>query len=206
MNRSPASQAKHALIPHSVTLNVLYSMRFIPLYLTLLLGAACSDDNGLPDAALNNIERTDTLYALVGTPITTPSAYALEGNRRVRTDISVDFDFAYNVEPDGRRVFIPRAVLGISESVDPGFMLRTETFEGIREAPSNGYVTDAVIPIAVGERYAVRSRITCVSLGVPKYGKIEILSFDDVARTVAFRILTNDNCGFKGLEPGLPDN
>ena len=181
-------------------------MRFIPLYLTLLLAAACSDDNGLPDAALNNVERTDTLYALVGTPITTPSAYALEGNRRVRTDISVDFDFAYNVEPDGRRVFIPRAVLGISESVDPGFMVRTETFEAIREAPSNGYVTDAVIPIAVGERYAVRSRITCLSLGVPKYGKIEIVSFDDVARTVAFRILTNDNCGFKGLEPGLPDN
>jgi hypothetical protein len=181
-------------------------MRFIPLYLTLLFVAACGDENSLPDAALNNVERTDTLYALVGTPITTPSAYALEGNRRVRTDISVDFDFAYNVEPDGRRVFIPRSVLGISESVNPGFQARTETFEGIDDAPSNGYTTDAVIPLAVGERYAVRSRITCVSLGVPKYGKIEIISFDDVARTVAFRILTNDNCGFKSLEPGLPDN
>ncbi len=28
--------------------------------------------------------------------------------------------------------------------------------------------------------------------------------FDDVARTVAFRVLIDDNCGFKGLEPGLP--
>jgi hypothetical protein len=181
-------------------------MRFIPLYLALLVAAACSDDNALPDATLNNLERTDTLYALVGTSITTPSAYAIEGNRRIRTDISIDFDFAYNVEADGRHVFVPRAVLGISESVNPGFMARTETFEAIRDAPSNGYVTDAVIPIAVGERYVVRSRITCVSIGVPKYAKIEIVSFDDVTRTVAFRILTNDNCGFKGLEPGLPDN
>jgi hypothetical protein len=187
-------------------LNVLISMRSLPLCLALLMAAACGDDNGLPDATLNNVERTDTLYALVGTPITTPSAYALEGNRRIRTDISVDFDFAYNVEPDGRHVFVPRAVLGISQTVDPGFQQRTESFEGIREAVSNGYITDRVIPIAPGERYMVRSRVTCSALGVPKYGKIEIISFDDVARTVAFRILTNDNCGFKGLEPGLPEN
>jgi hypothetical protein len=195
------------LIPPSVALNVLYSMRSFPLLFALLVAAACSDDNGLPDATLNNIERTDSLYALVGTPITTPSAYAIEGSRRVRTDISIDFDFAYNVEPDGRRVFVPRAVLGISEtSVNPGFQARTEAFEDIREAPSNGYITDRVVPIAAGERYVVRSRITCVTIGVPKYAKLEIISFDDVARTVSFRILTNDNCGFKGLEPGLPDN
>ena len=182
-------------------------MRSFPLCLAFLLAAACSDDNGLPDAALNNTERTDTLYALVGTPITTPSAYAIEGSRRVRTDVSTAFDFAYNVEPDGRRVFVPQAVLGISESnVNPGFQPRTETFEGIREAPSNGYITDRVVPIAEGERYVVRGRITCVSIGVPKYGKIEILSFDDAARTVTFRILTNENCGFKSLEPGLPDD
>jgi hypothetical protein len=182
-------------------------MRSFPLCLALLVAAACSDDNGLPDATLNNIERSDTLYALMGTPVTTPSAYAIEGNRRIRTDSSTAFDFAYNVEPDGRRVFVPQAVLGISESsVDPGLQVRQESFEAIREAPSNGYITDRVVPIAEGERYAVRGRITCVNLGVPKYAKIEILSFNDVARTVAFRILTNDNCGFKGLEPGLPDN
>jgi hypothetical protein len=125
----------------------------------------------------------------------------------VRTDTTVNFDFAYNVESDGRRVFVPRAVLGISESsVNPGLQARTETFEAIREAPSNGYITDRVVPIAVGERYVVRSRITCLNIGVPKYAKLEILSFNDVARTVTFRILTNDNCGFRDLEPGLPDN
>jgi len=45
-----------------------------------------------------------------------------------------------------------------------------------------------------------------VSLGLPKYGKLEVVSFDDVARSVTFRILTDDNCGFKGLQPGLPNN
>jgi hypothetical protein len=32
-----------------------------------------------------------------------------------------------------------------------------------------------------------------------------VLAVDDLARTVTFRILTDDNCGFKGLAPGLPD-
>jgi hypothetical protein len=173
----------------------------------LVAAAACSDTTGLPDATLTNVELSETLYALVGTPVATPSGYALEGNRRVRTDLSVDFDFAYNIEPDGRHVFIPRAVLGIdsSASVKPGFQARSESFEAITVAPSNGYVTDQVVPLAVGDRFVVRSRVTC-SIGVPKYAKLEVQAFDDVARTVLFRVLTDDNCGFKGLEPGLPDH
>jgi hypothetical protein len=180
-------------------------MRKFPVVLVLL--AACSDSNGLPDATLSNEERSETLYALEGTPITTPSAYALEGNRRLRTDITVAFDFAYNVEPNGQPVFLPRAVLGIepNASVNPGFILRHESFDAITQAPSNGYITDQVVPIAVGERYVVRSRVTC-DIGLPKYAKLEVLSFDEDARTVTFRVLTDDNCGFKSLEPGLPDN
>ena len=137
----------------------------------------------------------------------TPSGYALDGARRVRTDLSDAFDFAYNIEPDGRHVFIPRAALGIdtSNTVNPGFQARSESFEAITAAPSNGYVSEQVVPIAVGERYIVRGRVTC-SIGVPKYAKMEILSFDDVARIVSFRILIDDNCGFKGLEPGLPQD
>jgi hypothetical protein len=178
---------------------------------SILLAAgifACSDNTGLPDPTVTNAERTETLYALIGTPVGTPSAYAIEGNRQVRTDISIDFDFAYNVEADGRHVFLPRATLGIdsSASVNPGFLARSETFEGITTAPSNGYVTNQAVPLAVGDRYVVRGRVTCLSIGVPKYGKLEILSFDDVARTVTFRVLTDDNCGFKGLAPGLPDH
>jgi hypothetical protein len=181
-------------------------MRSIPgCFVLLAAAAACGDSNGL-DATLTNTERTETLYALVGTPVRSPSAYSIDGARRVRTDTTSSFDFAFNIEPDGRHVFIPRAALGIdsSASVNPGFQARTETFEGITLAPSNGYVTDQVVPIAPGERYVIRSRIVC-TIGVPKYGKLEVVMFDEAAKTVTFRVLTNDNCGFKGLEPGVPD-
>ncbi len=184
-------------------------MRTRPLIFLLLglAGAACSDANDLIDATIENVERTDTLWALVGTPVSTPSGFAVEGSRRVRTDLSVDFDFAYNMETGGERVFLPRAALGIdtANAVNPGFVPRTESFEAIATPPTDGYITESAVPIAVGERYVVRSRVTCVNLGVPKYAKIEILQFDDIARIVTFRILANDNCGFRSLEPGLPD-
>ena len=180
-------------------------MRSLAILALLLAAAACSDSTGLPPATLTNAERTDTLYALIGTPVSTPSGYALEGSRRIRTDLSVDFDFAYNVQSDGSHVFLPRAALGIdpTAAVNPGFLATTETFEAIKLAPSNGYVTNQAIPIVVGSRYIVRSRVTC-AIGVPKYAKVEVVSLDEIARSVAFRVLTDDNCGFKGLEPGLP--
>jgi hypothetical protein len=181
-------------------------MKPLLICVSILALAACGDD-GLPDPTLTNVERSDTLYALVGTPVTTPSAYSLDGSRRVRTDISTEFDFAYNIESDGRRVFLPRAAMGIetSASLNPGFQARSESFEGITEAPSNGYVTDQAVPIAIGDRFVVRGRMTCTSLGLPKYAKLEVVSFDDAALRVNFRVLTNENCGFRGLEPGLPD-
>jgi hypothetical protein len=181
-------------------------MRSLLCVILVLSAAACGDSNE-PTAAVTNVERTETLYALIGTPVATPSGYALDGTRRILTDQTDGFDFVYNVEPDGRRVFIPRGALGIdpNNSVNPGFRARTESFEAIKAAPGNGYVSDQPILIAVGERYVVRGRVTC-DIGVPRYAKLEIASFDDAARTVTFRILVDDNCGFRGLEPGLPKN
>jgi hypothetical protein len=197
------------LIPVSVTLNLLASMRVSPLHFALLASVACSDTSGLPDPTFNNEERTETLYALTGTPVGTPSAYAIHGSRRVRTDESQDFDFAYNVEADDRPVFVPRAVLGIdpNTSVQPGLQPTSLSFEGMIEAPTNGYITEQVVPIAIGDRFFVRSRIgpNICAIGVPKYAKLEVVSIDAATRSVTFRVLTNNNCGYRGLQPGLPD-
>ena len=178
----------------------------VTVLLVSLAVAACSDSNDLPDATIENVERTDTLWSLVGTPVSTPSGYSVEGSRRVRTDLTVDFDFAYNVQTDGQHVLLPRAALGIdtANSVNPGFVARSESFEAITTPPSGGFITDVAVPIAIGERYVVRSRVTC-NVGVPKYAKLEVLEFNDALGLMTFRILGNDNCGFRSLEPGLPD-
>ena len=175
----------------------------------LALLASCSDANNLADPTVNNVVDTFTLGSLAGTPISTPSGYSVSAGGPVRTDRTIEFEFAYNVRQlengDSQPVFLPRAVLGYStSSANPGLQRRDEEFDEITRARSNGYVTDSAVPIQVGERYLLRSRVICSNLGVPLYGKLQILSIDGLA--VTFQILLDGNCGYKGLEPGLPDS
>lgn len=178
------------------------AFRFAPLLLAAAM--ACGDDDNLAPPARSNVVDTLTLGSLVGTPISTASGFSV-GNGQVRTDQSADFDFAYNIDAGGRSVFLPRALLGLpsSTTADPGLQRRSETFDEILVARSNGYVTDDTIPIAVGDRFMVRGRVGCSGLGVPLYAKIEVIGIED--NLVDLKVLANTNCGYKGLEPGLPD-
>ena len=179
--------------------------RVLPRLLLPILAAlavACGDDDSLPDPTDQNLVDTLTLGSLTGTPVTTPSGFSVQAGT-VRTDLTANFDFAFDVEDDGRRVFLPRAVLGLpSTTANPGVQRRNEAFDAIVLAQSNGYVTDQAVPIAVGERYVVRSQVTC-GLGVPFYAKVEVLSLE--GEFAELKVLANRNCGYKGLEPGFPD-
>ncbi|HJP56995.1 MAG TPA: hypothetical protein VJ847_08220 [Gemmatimonadales bacterium] len=175
----------------------------------LLAGlAACGNPNDLADATIPNVESTVTLSALTGTPIATPSAYSVAEANAVRTDQGAAFDFAFNIDPAGRAVFLPLAVLGlgVTGGTNAGFLATDQAFESITSAPLNGYVTADTIPVQVGQHYIVRSRVVCSGLGVPKYGKMEITAIDPSpgVRTITFRVLTDDNCGYRGLDPGIP--
>lgn len=179
--------------------------RLLPL-LVLSAAAACSSSDNLPDPTEENFVDTVTVGSLTDTPITTASGFSV-GTGAIRTDLSPDFDFAYDIEGDaatGASVILPRAALGIESggSAEPGVMRRDETFDAIDVAPSNGYVTEEAVPVAVGERYIVRSRVRC-TIGVPVYAKVEVIGLED--NSLILKVLANTNCGYRGLEPGLPD-
>jgi hypothetical protein len=169
--------------------------------LPLALAAACSDDD-LGTASNENVVDTVTIFSLVGTPITSPSGFNINEGA-VRTD-QRQFEFAYNNPADGPRVFLPQAALGITTgSAEPGLQELSESFDEIRSARSNGYVTEEPVPVQVGQRYMLRSRVIC-GTGVPLYAKLEILSLEPESAT--FKVLVNRNCGFRDLDPGFPEN
>jgi hypothetical protein len=183
--------------------------RIRPLLQLLALAAltACGDEDSLPDPTTRNIVDTVTVGSLTDTPITTASGFSVSGGA-IRTDVDPGFDFAYDIEgpPEtGRKVILPRAVLGITSSgtAEPGVMRREEAFDAIDVAPSNGYVTDSAVTVALGEVYVVRSRVVC-QLGVPLYAKVEIIAFED--NSLVLKRLKNVNCGYRSLAPGLPDS
>src|SRR5207249_10062296 len=56
-----------------------------------------------------------SLWALDGTPLTTPSAYSISGRVAVRTDQTTGFDFAFNITPSGEAVLLPTGALRSEE-------------------------------------------------------------------------------------------
>jgi hypothetical protein len=167
---------------------------------------ACSDSNSLADPTDENVVEEVTVGSLTDTPITISSGYAVSVGP-IRTDQSGEFDFAFDIDGEaasGQPVLLPRAALGISSgtSADPGLQPTDEAFDDISVAPSNGYITEEKVPVAVGDRLLVRSRVIC-SIGVPLYAKLEILAIED--GSIHFKVLSDQNCGYRGLEPGFPD-
>lgn len=170
----------------------------------LLVGACGADDN-LPTASIENFVDSVGLGAINGTPIATPSAFSIPDRQAVRTDRSSSFDFAFDIV-DGQAQLLPLKFLGVSSNsgLNPGVQFTSIPFDSIRTAEKNNYITDSAVVVRPGDVLFARSRLVCTSLSVPQYGKLEITALDTVTRTVRFRYLVNNNCGYTSLQPGLP--
>lgn len=174
------------------------------LLLLVLLSAACAGDR-LGDAFFENTVDTLTIYSLLDTPIVAPSAYSIAEDRLVRPDLTDAFDFVY-IRSQGRHLLVPLDALGMGgRSTNPGLQPTAATFEAVFDPPTRGYTADDSVAVAVGDVLIGRSRVTCV-LGVPQYGKLEILAIDDAAGSLTFRVMANTNCGFRQLGPGFPED
>jgi len=181
-----------------------------PLWLLCLaLTAACGDPFALPRSQLLNAVDTVNLYALNGgTPVRTPSAYFLGTETQAPQPVLIQngsqFDFAVDLDSLNRVVILPTGALRLG--LGSGVQTTTTPFDSIRIAPSAGFKRDSAVTIPVGGRAIVHSRDSQCSnlITVVYYAKLEILAVDTTSRKITFRILVDDNCGYRGLEPGLP--
>jgi hypothetical protein len=167
----------------------------------------CSANQLAPAEAENTID-TVTMGSLSNAALRYPSAFDITIGQPVRTDQTSSFDFIYTRDSLGRHLFMPlHAItgLGVTTGSNPGFIKMTDTFADITVAPTNTYLTTDTLVIAPGDVYAVRSRVACY-LGVPQYAKLQVLSFADSNNTVQIQILSDTNCGYTNLQPGVPVN
>jgi hypothetical protein len=168
---------------------------------------ACNDANGLPDATVTNRVDTVTLYALRGTDVHLPSGYDVPNRTRARTDLSA-FDFAFDIDTAGRSVLYPAGALGLAHQA--GIFKATQVFDSVLVAPDGPYTDSLAVPIVPGFVFVVRSRPSyagCELIGqLPRYAKFSVLSIDPAARSLTLQGLVNLNCGYRGLEPGVPKN
>lgn len=168
-----------------------------------LLAAACSNTTGLPAAFYTNAVDTVTLYALRGTAITLPSAYSIQDRLTVRTDTTVNLDFAFDFDSSGKAALLQTAALHLGRA--SGVQRTSTAFAAITTALTGGYNVDSAVTVDTGTvLYALSRPVTCVIGAVPLYAKLHVLSVDTVARRLEFEILVDQNCGYRGLAPGLP--
>lgn len=111
------------------------------------------------------------------------------------------FDIAFS-ELDGRFVFLPAGLFDGYE-VRPGIYQETVlTFDELERAPSDGYVTDAAVPVAEGDVLVIRSRErgTCT-----RYAKLEVQELDPEG-LIEFRYFWNNLCNDRDIaNPNVED-
>jgi len=180
--------------------------RVVALTGLALLVVACNDTSNLPAPFFTNVVGTVSLFALRGTAITLPSAYSLEGAQPVRTDQTTQLDFAFDFDSLGAPALFPTGAKAINLGVASGLQRATQPFDAIKLAPTEGYVFDKPVALDTGTVVLVRSRPTqCLfNALVSLYAKLRVLGVDSTARRLDFEILVDQNCGYRGLEPGLP--
>ena len=185
-----------------------FPITLVAAALVVALAGACGDPFGLPRAVIPNRVDTLSLYALSGTPVASPSGYRMDFRQAVRIDQAPTFDFAFDIDTAGRAVLLPTGALHLGR-LSGGQTSRT-AFDSIRIAPDRNYQLDSALVVDVDTVAILHSRpTTCTyGLGAVYYAKLRVLALDTTSapngRRIDFEILVDTNCGYRGLEPGLP--
>jgi hypothetical protein len=178
------------------------------LALPALAAVACDNPLALPPAQFANTLDTAVVYALRGTALALPSGFDIVNAGPARTDRSEAFDFAFDIADDGAAIIYPANALGVT--TDAALLVSDQTFESVLTAPTDGFQRDTAVTVVVGTVLIGRSRVSnvgCALVGaLPRYGKFRVLAVDLGTRALTLETLINTNCGYRDLEPGLPEN
>lgn len=184
--------------PFSTLAGPVFGLLFLAVSVPLTTGCETFDLEWLP------IEDTVSLYSLARPEyIDRPSAYDFYSRRVVVVEQPFPGDPAvYDVvfsEIDGAFVLLPAGIFA-TFSIRPGIAVDSSgtPFEELAEAPSDGYVTDAAVPVRTDVVYMVRTRTD--RSGCSRYGKFEVLDIDPQG-LLEFRQVRNNLCNDRELIP-----
>jgi len=183
-----------------------------------LLGA-CGNPNAVT-ASIKNIDDTASVFALTGAPESGPTAVDISWPRPMRASPFASFrwDVVFDILGDTQAVAIPPAAVSAVGSA--GLQPTTTPYDQITNAPTTGYKDSTAINIQAGSVFYVQSfSYQCTQQPVVArrymYAKMIIdsvhyFAYDPITapsgRVIYYRMRTDPNCGFTGLETGIPSN
>lgn len=150
------------------------------------------------------------VFALNGTPPTLPSGIRTRSINAVRVGNDLSFDVAFDLTDAGAVIaYTPAAVANeLVRTRRVGLLLAEGPFEAFTEAPTSGFEYDSLLTVPAGKLLLVDViEPGCVGtsiLGPNVRSKIQVDSVVMARRAIYLRVLSNPNCGFRDLTPGLP--
>ena len=182
---------------------------FILFLAACALIVSCGNPSGLR-AGFPNKPDTVSLYALTRTPVSLPSGYSIKDLQRIRTESGSSFDFAFDIDSTGQPVLLPTGPLKLGQQ--SGIQTSAQNFDSIKVAPTSGYNVDSAQVVHEDSVLILMTRASLcqsiVGFVAPYYAKLHVLAIDTTStpngRRIDFVILSDLNCGFRGLEEGLP--
>jgi hypothetical protein len=177
---------------------------------TLAIAAtACGTLTGVP-ASLDTIIDSGTIYAINGAPPGAPTALYLFGGTLIAADANFVFDIAFDIDSAGHIVVLPQRAVASGLATTHTVALQTSgsTYDGLGQAPKNGYRADTAAIITPGQVIVVQSQdpnaCSTSITGTTLYGKVVVDSMNAASRKLFIRYTTDPNCGFFSFAAGLP--
>ncbi len=176
------------------------------LVVGFLTVAACGNTGLQPGIVVNAVD-TLSLYALDGTALDLPSAFRIVSPHVLRTDQSSDFDFVFNLTAGDSAELLPTGAVGLGIGSGIQIQKASTSFDAITVVPGGVYADSLPVHVDSGSVAVVHSRPTSCAITASfsfLYAKVQVAKIDTVARRIDLIVLTNQNCGYRSLEPGNP--
>ena len=169
--------------------------------------AACQDAYA-PKALYSVVADTLTISALTGTPLLSRSAVHLLTGAAIIPSGAEGFDFALDLDANNNVLIIPRSrILTCTQTCQLGAAFSTAKFDSLLDAPSRGYTYDSVTTVGVGKTVVfVTKEASCIASNIATidtYAKLVVDSVNPTTRQIYIRTVTDPNCGFRTLVPGI---
>ncbi len=171
------------------------------------LAGACSDPLA-NRATIDNQFIGAVVFPLGSGTIAGPAAYDVAARSSVRPDGNLGFDFAFDLDAQGRVVILPQSRVGASLTGNRlvGLQRASRPWSEVTEAPRSGYLFDSLVTLQPRETFLVQLQpAQCIySLGREQYAKFTVDSIVGPDRRMYLRGVINPNCGLRSFAEGLP--
>ena len=185
------------------------SFLLISAAVATMVTSACNEPFQLRASRMNVVD-TLTVYALTGSPPSYPSALSIAFQQLLRIDGSGVFDIVFDLDSAGRVIIYPvnMVVVPARGKRAVGMNLIPGAFADFKVASRKGYKLDSSVVISPGQVVAVEAfhgQDACqLYLSPYLYAKLVVDSVNVPARAIFIRAVMDPNCGFRGVDEGLP--